>query len=116
DRPVVEAEDGMPAIESGAVTGRVNEAPVLGVGDLGPVDGERMALYHAARPLVFVAAVAAENEWPCGNLDQRIARNRIAAGRGGGDRGDDDQNRQSSRNRHDSGSLDRTETRARSRF
>src|SRR5262245_42053695 len=80
DRPIVEAEDGMPAIEGGAVTGRVDEAPVLGVGDLGPVDGKRLAFHRAARALVVVAAVAPEDERSRGNRDQRIARDRIAAG------------------------------------
>ena len=62
----------MPAVEGGAVPGRVDEALVLGVGDLGPVDGEGAAFDHPARALVVLAGVVAEDERAGGDLDRGL--------------------------------------------
>ena len=85
-RPASEPEKRMAVIEGGAMAGGNDEFAVLGVADLGPVDGERLAGDHPARALVFRAGIAAEHEAARGYLDQRVAGDGLAracrAGRG----------------------------------
>ena len=94
--------NGMPAIEGGAMPGRVDEALVLGVGDLGPVDGEGAGRRSPG------AGARCRCRCRCRRRTGR-RESRSADCRGSGrrrprpavPRGDDDQSGEHPRNRHD---------------
>ena len=63
--------------------GRVGEAFVLRVGDLGFVHRERLALDDAARALILLTLVVSEDEMAWRYLDKGVARDRRTRGDAG---------------------------------